>query len=80
MVTDIGILIFVLGLIAWLGQTLSFFMPDLAVELGVLEPEGEADPTFRLMEANAEGLGAGHGLFRHPLGALGDHHDGPCGG
>lgn len=56
MVTTIGILVLVLGLLAWVGQALSFFLPSVAVRLGVLEPEADVDPTLRILEAKAEGL------------------------
>ena len=56
MVLAIGILILVLGLIAWVGQTLAFLVPSVAMKLGVLEPESEVDPTLHIMEAKAEGL------------------------
>lgn len=56
MITAIGILVLALGLIAWVGQTLSFFVPSAAVRLGVLEPEDDVDPTLRILEAKAEGL------------------------
>ena len=56
MVTAVGILVLVLGLIAWLGQTLAFVLPSIAVRLGVLEPEHEVDPALYLMEARVEAL------------------------
>ena len=56
MVTVVGVLVFVLGLIAWFGQGLAFFSPSVAVKLGVLEPEGEVDASLRIVEAKAEGL------------------------
>lgn len=56
MVTAIGVVILVLGLIAWLGQTLAFLVPSFAVKLGLLEPEAEVDPTLYIMEAKVEGL------------------------
>jgi hypothetical protein len=56
MVTWIGIVVFVLGLVAWAGQSLSFFAPALATRLGVLEPKGDIDPSLRIIEAKAEGL------------------------
>ena len=56
MVTTIGILVLLLGLFAWTGQSLSFFAPSFATRLGVLEPEGEIDPSLRIIEAKAEGL------------------------
>lgn len=46
----------VVGFIAWLGQSLAFLAPDLAVKLGVLEPEAEVDPTLHIIEARAMGL------------------------
>jgi len=56
MVTAVGILVLVLGLIAWIGQALAFLAPSVAVTLGVLEPEEEIDPTLHIIEAKAEGL------------------------
>ncbi len=56
MVTAVGILVLVLGLIAWIGQSLAFLAPTIAVRIGVLEPEGEIDSTLRIVEAKAEGL------------------------
>jgi hypothetical protein len=44
------------GLIAWLGQAISFLAPALAVKLKVLEPEGEVDSTLWIIEARAMGL------------------------
>lgn len=56
MATVIGVLVLLLGSIAWIGQALSFLAPSLAMRLGVLEPEGEVDPSLRIIEAKAEGL------------------------
>jgi hypothetical protein len=56
MVTAIGIVVLIVGLIAWVGQSLAFLAPSLAVRLGVLEPEDEIDGTLRVVEAKAEGL------------------------
>ena len=56
MVTTVGILVLVLGLIAWVGQSLAFLAPSVAIALGVLEPEAEVDPTLHIIEAKAEGL------------------------
>ena len=56
MVNAVGILVLVLGLVAWIGQALAFLAPSLAVTLGVLEPEEEVDPTLHIIEAKAEGL------------------------
>lgn len=56
METAIGVITLLAGLIAWLGQTLAFVTPGLAVRLGVLEPEHEIDPTLRVVETRAMGL------------------------
>jgi len=56
LVTAIGFLALVVGLIAWIGQTLAFVAPSLAGRLGVLEPQEEIDSTLYIMEARAEGL------------------------
>lgn len=56
MTTVIGLVVLMVGLIVWLGQSLTFLKPDLAVKLGVLEPEGEVDPTLHIIEARAMGL------------------------
>lgn len=56
MVTTVGILVLILGLIAWIGQSLAFLAPSLAETLGVLEPEGEVDPTLYIIESKAEAL------------------------
>ena len=56
MVSVAGILVLVLGLIAWVGQSLTFVAPSIAIRLGVLEPEDEVDPTLHIIEARAEGL------------------------
>jgi len=56
MTAAVGITVLIVGLIAWVGQSLSFLAPTLAVRIGVLEPEGEIDPTLRIVEAKAEGL------------------------
>ena len=56
MVTATGIVVFIVGLIAWVGQSLAFLVPSLAVRLGMLEPEEDVDATLRVIEAKAEGL------------------------
>ena len=56
MVTTVGILVLVLGLVAWIGQSLAFLAPALAEKLGVLEREEEVDPTLYIIESKAEGL------------------------
>ena len=54
--TAIGILVIIVGLIAWIGQTLAFLTPSLAVRFRVLEPQEEIDPTLYVLESKAEGL------------------------
>ena len=41
-----GAILIVFGLISWLGQGISAFMPALAVRVGVMEPEADVDPAF----------------------------------
>jgi hypothetical protein len=41
-----GIALVVLGLLAWLGQTLSWLAPALAARLGMTETESAVEPTF----------------------------------
>lgn len=56
METLIGILVIVLGLICWLGQTLVVFAPDVAVKLGVNEAEGTIDKSMYLFERYSQGI------------------------
>lgn len=56
MITVIGFLVLLLGMVAWVGQFISFIAPSLATRLGVLEPEGEIDESLRIIERKAEGL------------------------
>jgi hypothetical protein len=56
MSTAIAVVALITGLIAWLGQSITFFGPATAVRLGVLEPEDELDPTLHIVEAQAMGL------------------------
>ena len=51
MQTTIGIAVFIVGFIGWFGQGLSFFAPQLAVRLGVLERKSEMDETLYLIES-----------------------------
>ncbi len=55
-VTTVGILVVVLGLICWLGQTLVVFAPQVAVKLGVGEPEEDIDRSMYLFERFAQGI------------------------
>ena len=54
--TTLGILVIVLGLICWLGQTLVVFAPDVAVKLGVGEPEEDIDKAMYLFERFSQGI------------------------
>jgi len=54
--TTLGVLVIVLGLICWLGQTLVVFAPDVAVKLGVGEPEEEIDRSMYLFERYSQGI------------------------
>lgn len=56
MTTAVGVVALVVGLVAWLGQSIAFLSPETAVKLGVLEPEEEMDPTLHIVEARAMGL------------------------
>jgi hypothetical protein len=44
MTTAIGIVVILAGLICWIGQILSFFVPSVAAKVGVCELEEEMDP------------------------------------
>ena len=54
--TIAGILVIVLGLICWLGQTLVVFAPGVAVKLGVGEPEEDVDRSMYLFERFSQGI------------------------
>ena len=54
--TVLAILIIVLGLICWLGQALVIFAPDVAIKLGVGEPEEELDRSMYLFERYSQGI------------------------
>jgi hypothetical protein len=56
MITIIGIVVIVVGLICWIGQSLSFFAPRIAIKLGLCEPAEEMDPTLYIIETKAHGL------------------------
>lgn len=56
MITAVGIVILIVGLIAWVGQILAFLAPSTAERFGVLEPKEEIDPVLYTIEAKAEGL------------------------
>ena len=54
--TVIGIVVIVVGLICWIGQTLALLAPHIAVKLGLCEPEEEMDHTLYTIETKAHGL------------------------
>lgn len=56
MQTIIGIAVIVVGLIAWVGQSLSFLVPTIAIKLGLCEPEEEMDQSLYIIETKAQGL------------------------
>ena len=54
--TILAILVIVLGLICWLGQTLVVFTPRVAERLGVGEPEKDLDRSMYLFERYSQGI------------------------
>ena len=54
--TLIGVVVLVLGLICWVGQTLAVFFLPTAVRLGLFEPEHEVDPSMYLFERMSQGI------------------------
>lgn len=56
METVIGIFVIVLGSICWLGQTLVVIAPDVAVTLGVNEPESTIEKSMYLFERYSQGI------------------------
>ena len=56
MTTFIGIVVFILSLICWLGQSLSFVAPKLALKLGVMDPKESMDETLHIIDSKVLGL------------------------
>ena len=54
--TALAVLVIILGLICWVGQTLVLFTPHIAEKLGVLEPEDEIERTMYLYERYSQGI------------------------
>ncbi len=54
--TALAILVIILGLICWVGQTLVVFAPRIAEKLGVAEPEDEIDRSMYLYERYSQGI------------------------
>jgi len=55
MITMIGIIVMVVGLICWIGQSLAVFALPTAVKLGLFEPEEEVDQSMYLFERLSQG-------------------------
>ena len=56
MITLIGIIVIVVGLICWIGQGLAVFALPTAVKLGLFEPEEEVDQSMYLFERLSQGI------------------------
>lgn len=41
-----GLILTIISLLGWLGQTITTFWPKVAVKLSLSEPESDVDPTF----------------------------------
>ena len=54
--TALAVLVIILGLICWIGQTLVVFTPHVAEKLGVAEPEDEIDRSMYLFERYSQGI------------------------
>ncbi len=54
--TALAILVILLGLICWLGQTLVVFAPHVAARLGVNEREEDVDRSMYLFERYSQGI------------------------
>ena len=54
--TLIGVIVVILGLICWVGQTMAVFFLPTAIKLGLFEPEHEVDPSMYLFERMSQGI------------------------
>ena len=54
--TLIGVIVVILGLICWVGQTMAIFFLPTAIKLGLFEPEHEVDPSMFLFERMSQGI------------------------
>ena len=70
MITLIGIIVIVVGLLVYIGQILSFLAPDIATRIGLNEPEGEMDQALYIIETKANGLSDILLTWTLPLSAL----------
>ncbi len=56
MITAIGVIVIIVGLLVYVGQALSFFAPALAIKTGLNSPPEDMDPTLYIIETRANGL------------------------
>ena len=56
MITIIGIIVIIVGLLVYVGQSLSFLAPELATKIGLNDPEEEMDDSLYIIETKANGL------------------------
>lgn len=56
MITLIAIIVIIVGLIAWIGQSLSVFALPTAIRFGLFEPEDEIDQSMFLFERYSMGI------------------------
>jgi hypothetical protein len=56
MITLVGTIVMVGGLICWIGQSLTVFALPTAIRLGLAEPEHEIDQSLHLLERFAQGI------------------------
>ncbi len=56
METVIGIIVFLLGMLCWIGQSLALFSLPTAIRLGLFEAESEVDGSLYQIERLAEGI------------------------
>ncbi|MCG7993949.1 MAG: hypothetical protein JAZ06_00850 [Candidatus Thiodiazotropha taylori] len=56
MITAVGIVVILVGLIVWIGQLLSFVTPEIATKIGLNSPEKEMDQSLYIIETKANGL------------------------
>ena len=54
--TLIGVIVVILGLICWVGQTMAIFFLPTAIKLGLFEPEHDMDPSMYLFERMSQGI------------------------
>ena len=54
--TLIGVIVVILGLICWVGQSMALFFLPAAIKLGLFEPEHEVDPSMHLFERMSQGI------------------------